>query len=70
MRDCVRSSASTDMSNRRRAFSRPTWAIERLLADGQAEDELPAAAARGPEAYAMRLEQRDFVAALREMQGG
>ena len=43
----------------------PDLGDEGLLTDGQAENELPAAAARGPEADAVRLEQRDFVAALR-----
>ena len=48
----------------------PDLGDEGLLSDGQAENELPTAAARGPIAHAVRLEQRDVIAALREMQGG
>ena len=48
----------------------PDLGDEGLLTDGQAENELPTAAARGPEAYAVRLEHRDIIALLREMQGG
>ncbi len=48
----------------------PDLGDQGLLTDGEAEDELPAAATRSPEADAVRLEQRDAVAAFGEMQGG